>query len=706
MSEYDRMTVTLDGTKVNQSFTWWLEPKDKIGEAMVAVAEKYSAGMADRREQCRRYVQLDKGQILTHNMIEAGLPRSSAEDVALSWNVIQAGRNTAMSVVLRNRVRVMLDTNGADYMLQEAAKDGELFIQGVFNNNKLYEEIDPLVFNDAATPGLGIYLTEPDVFGNTTIKRIIPDALVFNEVEFIRGKARQIFYVEWMSPWDAVSQYATTYEKVKGEIVATVDKRKEAAILAVKTFQQQIPGLNNEHIPLIPIWHGWYLPSFRGAKDGRRVTAVAGVDGRKGATLRCDTWRWTRFPFTFYQIEKAPVGLWGIGIAERLAAFQYQLNDINYEIAEARRLSCHGKWMVDTGSNVNKAQLNNEHEGIIDYTTIEPKHVVIDGIPRGLLEERQETYQQALREIGLSEWTVGGTQPDNIESGEGLRQLREQEQGRALPAGQQFEHTRCDIAECVIMAGLDGFDKNKQLSVSVQDPNGDGMTKIEFETVAELFQDPDAYQIRKYPTSILPSSPTGKFEKLREWKADGTIDHATFVALSDMPDLHTESSLLLAGIKAVRKAITNIVRKGATGYEPPDPAMPLDFAIKLGHMTYLKGLTNGMPETKLALLLNFIDDARALQEPSQQVKGGEGAAMPGAAGAAGGAPGMGPVVDPTAPQVPTLGAMPAPGSLPIADPALSPPPLDPALNGAAPAAPPGMDPAAMGAMPPSAVPGL
>lgn len=647
----DRKRVTLDGTTPSESYLWWTQDDESIGPAMVAVAQKYEAAMSDRREQSRRYVQLHKGQILTHSMLDTALPRTAGEDQTLSWNVVQAAENTAKSAVIRNRVRVVLQTNGADYEQQESAKRAELFIHGVFAGNKVYEELDSTWFYDAATPGLGMLLTEPDEMGNVTINRIIPDALIFNEVEAIRGKPRQIFYVEWLSKWDAVSKYATTFVKDEktGKLKAKVDTEKRDAINAVTAYELPMPSVAGNHIPLIPVYHGWFLPSRLGVGDGRRVSAIV------GCTLSAREWKWTRFPMSPFRVENAPAGLWGIGIAERLAGFQMRLNELNFLIEEAARLGSVGKWMVDTGSNVNPAQLNNEQEGIVYFTGAVPVHVTNDGIPRDLLAERDATYQQALREIGLSEWTVGGTQPDNIESGEGLRELRDQEQGRAVPAGQNWEAAHVDLAECAIMAACDAFDTFPDLQIQVADPDGDGLTKVQFKEIAALLQDPDAYQIRPYPTSILPQSPTGKFEKLRQWKADGTIDHATFVALSDMPDTFTESSLMLAGIKAVRHAVGQIVKRGAAGYEPPDPAMPLDFAIKLGHSTYLKGLRSGMPETKLALLLNWIDDARALTKPPEQLDA-PGAAMAGAAGAAGGAPDMEPE--------------PAPGALPVGDPAL------------------------------------
>jgi hypothetical protein len=604
-----RTKQVLDGTDTVADGVWWTKSEKDIGPAMVQVAKQYEAALEPRREQSRRYVQLYKGQLLAQSMFDAGFARGPF-DARLCWNIVQAGINTAASVVTRNRVRVTFETTGGDYELQQAAKLAELFVQGVFAGNKLYEELDPLWFLDAAAPGLGMLLVEPDEDGSAvTIERTIPDELIYNEAEALRGSRhlQQLFTVQWMSKWAAVAKFATTYD---ADGKATVDQKKVAAIRACQAYQMPLAGVPDKHIPLIPIYRGWFLPSRRGGDDGKRVVAVPGEN--EGATLSVRPWKWSRFPFAFFRTEMSPAGLWGISIAERLEGFQDRLNELNYEIEEAARLGSVGKWLVETGSNVNDAELNNEHAGIVKYTTKAPEFVNLDGIPKDLLNERDKTYQQALREIGLSEWTVGGTQPENIESGEGLRQLREQEQGRAIPAGQQWEGAHVELAELVVMAAVDAFEKNNKLAVNVIDPDGDGLARVEFAKIAKLLQDPDAWQARPYPTSILPQMPAAKFEKLREWRADGTIDQATFEALSDMPDLQQESSLILAGVKAVRHSVGEIVKRGAKGYEPPDPAMPLQLALKIAQATYLRGLRTGMPDDKLSLLLTWIDDCRAL----------------------------------------------------------------------------------------------
>lgn len=625
--EPTRKKITLEDTTPPETGIWWTKGPEEIGPAMVTVMRHLETAMESRRNQSRRLVQLHKGQILTNNQYDSAQPRERNEMLHPAWNVVQSVVNTAASVVTRNRVRVVFQTSGTDYEMQEMAKSAELFVAGVFAGNKLYEHIDQLWFLDGGVPGLGQVLAEADESEdrNIILSRIISDELIFNEFEAAtnNGVPRQLGYVRWRSPWDAIARYCS----VPGDDKGNEERRK--AIEACPRYELPVPNQPGKHIPLIPIYTAWFLPSYRGALDGRRVVAIPGT--LPGCTLRQKVWKHTRFPIAFFQVERSSAGLWGIGLAERVEGFQYRLHELNQYIEEAARMGSCGRWFRETGSNVNPAHLTNEYGGVVDFTGKRPEFEVIDGIPRDLLQERDTTYAQAFKEVGMSEWSANGVQPDNIESGEGLQQLREQEQGRALPCGQNWEAAHVDLAECVIIAAVDAQDEEEEkgkdgkrgkkptrdISVSVVDPDGDGMRKVKFSQFAALLSDPDSYAIKPYPTSIMPTTPTAKFDWLEKRLKAGTIDRPTFEALSEMPDTMAEQSVILAGIKAVRFAITNIQKKGAVGYEPPDPAMPLQAGARLAHAKYLQGLRTGMDEERLYLLLTWRDEAERMLKAAQ-----------------------------------------------------------------------------------------
>jgi hypothetical protein len=675
-------------TKERDDGQWWLLSDEEIGPAAVRAAQRYDMAMVDRREESRRYGQLHKGKLLTSSMHDAASARRLEDDVSPAWNVIQAAVNTEMSVITRNKVRAQVDTRGAEHDLQEDVKECELFIAGVFARNKLYEEIDRLWFIDADVSGLGAVMAEDTDDGDTTLRRLLPDGLVYPEQEWMAGKGRQFFYVEWMSKWDAIAKYASDPDD------AAREEKAQAIRDCNTTFNAPIPGQPDRAIILIPVWTCWFLPSRANMPteapekgedvqlcDGRKVVAVPG--DKPGCTLRVRPWQHTRLPISFLRIERNQVGHWGIGAAERLAGFQHRLNEINYLLLEQFRGGSHGKWMVDTGAGVNDDELTDEENTIVHYTTKKPEWELNNGAAADLLQERTETYNQALKERGLSEWLVGGVQPENIESGEGLRMLEKREEGRALPAGQEWEAAHIDLVECVVIAASDAADTRKRkdlgpLTVIAKDEDGDGLTAVEWDRIARILTDPDSRLIQAYPTSTLPTDPAGKADKLWEWRKEGRIDAAGYAALSEMPDTDAEASLQLEGVKAVRHIVAEIARRGPEAYEPPDITMPLQYGLQLAQRRRLRGFRQGMPEANMQALWDWAADClellnkKPLTPPVDDVTAQQPVApMPvEGAPAAGGAP------------APAQGA-PVDGAAPMAD-AASAAAVDPALGAAVP----------------------
>lgn len=650
---------------------WWNAEDKDIGRHMVAAAQRYEVASHSRREESRRYGQLYKGKLLSNSMHDAASAREFIDDISPAWNVVQAAVNTEMSVITRNRVRVAVDTHGAEYDLQDDVQEAELFVAGVFARNKLYEEIDRLWFLDADVSGLGAVLADGDD-GDVVLRRLLPDELVYNETAAMKRKPREFFICEWMSKADALA-------------LATTQEQADAINTCTHTYMAPLPGSLDQTIPLIPVWTGWFLPSRAGmptevpegkkAKDvdlcdGRKVVAIPG--GHPGCTLRVRKWQHTRLPISFLRIEENQVGFWGIGAAERLAGFQYRLNDLNYLLMEQARGGAHGKWKVHTQAQVNDDELTDEENTILHWSgQVEPKWELNNGMSSDLIKERDTTYAQALKERGLSEWLVGGVQPENIESGEGLRMLEKREEGRALPAGQSWEAAHVDLAECVVLAATDAAAVRKakgtgSLSVMAKNDNGDGLAKIDWDRISRILQDPDSRFIRAYPTAALPNDPAGKADKLWEWRQEGRIDAANYAALSEMPDTDQEAGLALEGVKTIRHIVNAIARKGPDAYEPPDASMPLQYGFTLAQRTRLRGIRLGLPETHLQALWDFAQDCLTL---------------------ANGKPTTPPIDDTTAAQ-PVAPAPPGPGGAP--PPGAPPPGAPPADPAAAPlgAAPP------------------
>ena len=81
-------------------------------------------------------------------------------------------------------------------------------------------------------------------------------------------------------------------------------------------------------------------------------------------------------------------------------------------------------------------------------------------------------------------------------------------------------------------------------------------------------------------------------------------------ALLDHPDLERFKSLDLAAYECVLDTIENIIEDGK--YYPPEPTDDLELAIKLATQSYNKFRLRGVPQSRLDLLLQYLDDVQAL----------------------------------------------------------------------------------------------
>lgn len=432
------------------------------------------------------------------------------------------------------------------------------------------------------------------------VERALPDEVIFSEDEARRGKPHQLFREMWIARHKALEFCKTEEERLK--------------VKAIRGRWEERGGAGGYVADLVPIYEGWYL-----GKKGKHVIALPGL------TVRVRPWKHKRFPVSFFRFEDALAGLYGIGVVERLVGYQVAINEINEAIAECVR-RCAPKWMVETGSAVNPDDLDNEIAGIVEYATTAPQLVALEAIPRGLLEERDRLYQQALREIGLSEWSVNAVKPEGVSSGEALRTVRQQEQGRLIDPGQDWETMHCDLAEVIVMVAADAAERKRTLKVKASDPGAKFVAEIEWKDIAPFIAK-GQYQVKAYPVSMLPISPEGRLQKLEEWRDKGIIDNAQFAQLSEMPDLDRQMGLMNAAIENLRYCFGRMTE--ADVFIPPDETDALELGIRMAHAEYQRAKRQKVPERRLDNLLRWIDEANELLAKAQPAgQSAQGSAAP------------------------------------------------------------------------------
>ena len=204
-----------------------------------------------------------------------------------------------------------------------------------------------------------------------------------------------------------------------------------------------------------------------------------------------------------------------------------------------------------------------------------------------------------------------------------LREFNDIESERFAVIGQRWEQFFIDIAAQAVDQATDLYTKENDLEVKV--PGKSFIEKIKW---SEVSLPADAYIMRCFPSSILPTTPAGRLQVVQELIQGGFLSKEEGLALLDFPDLERQLNLSNAAIDDVMEQLEKIVEDKK--YDTPEMYQNLQLAVKLGQSAYLKARADNQPQDVQELLRRYIDDAQAMIN-DQAAEQAPPAAPPGAA---------------------------------------------------------------------------
>lgn len=632
------------GSKRVPGELWYTLKPEEAGPCMVQTARAQEEGQGSRREENLRYAMAYANRSLG-SLYDLAAP---ADDRSIApWALISAVVGTGTSMVVRNQVKLQVETSGAKTELRRQAKEASRWLGGVFNANRVSQDLAPSLFVWSAVCNLGLAVVRVEAKNGKkrlVAERVIPDEVIIADPEVLGGVPHQGFIRRPMAVEAAIRLYGTTPEKRSA--IETAGTKEEIQVYS-SGYQPK----------LVSLYEGW-------ACNGAHVVAVEGM------TLEYEKWPLDFIPWAPMYVEKPMAGYWGRGWAQMLFGYQCQLWDLNDSIEEQIRLGASPKWLNPIGSNVNPKALSNEHMGIVDHNSgMPPQLVSYPAVHKDLLEERERIWKQGLADVGMSDWGVTGESPGEL-SGEAYDRLTERESGRMVSVGQEYEAFHVRLGEIFLKMGhlVDDW------SPSGSGPGEKELRQVNFKAFSNLIADQPWTVQPPAPISAFPSTPAGKRQQVERWVEKGVMTPQDASMALDLPDNDSESSLLYTAREWTMRRIDDIIEKGAKGYKPPEAAviqvggpMPAQLALKM----YLEAYDRGEDEENLDWVLQWIAECETLagqmQGPAaspvqaQQVQVGgavfaPAGAMPASDPMAAAAP---PVADPMAAQV--ADALPAPG---------------------------------------------
>ena len=462
--------------------------------------------------------------------------------------------------------------------MQRKAKRLTKFTSGQFYGSKIYE-VAPKVFLDACVFGTGVMkIFEHD--GEIKCERVFPDEIVVDDLEARYGNPRQMFQRKVVDKQVLASLFPEFAEDIHNASSVEDDDTLYRA---------------SEQIECIEAWH---LPSSKDAKDGRHVIAI------ENATLMDDSWERDDFPFAFIRWTNRLLGFFGQGLAEQLTGIQVEINRLLRNIQQQMHLAT-PKVFVESGSKISKAHINNEIWGVIEYAGTPPQFFVPKTVSGEIFSHLDRLFNRAYEIAGVSQLAAGAKKPAGLESGVALREFQDIESERFLMVAKAYEQLFLDAADQMIDIAREVSARGESFEVISQ--GDDDIEKIKW---ADIDLERNEYVMKVYPTSLLPTTPAAKLQKVIEMLQAGMLTQQEARALLDYPDLEAVNNMATASQELFNMMIERILEKGI--YQAPEPYMNLSMGIAMMQSAYLRAKINSVPEARLDLFRRFIEDSIAL----------------------------------------------------------------------------------------------
>ena len=576
---------------------WWTKPAEKAYESIWPLVAFIRQSQAIRHQSNVRYFKFYANQQLDNLAATRYLNNLSSfygESARVSYNVIKSCIDTARSKIAKQKPRPMFLTENGDWNLQQRAKRLNQFIMGLFDQigspNGLVREslytIGSNVFFDACVTGTGA--AKMYIYNNKIVaEQCLSDEIIVDQFEGMYRAPRSMHQVKYI---DRDVLY-DLYPKHKDQI---------------RDAKKALTGEQNDSQDMIPVIESYHLPSGPMAKDGRKVICI------ETGTLASTSWDKQYFPFLIQRWSMRPVGFYGIGLAEELQGIQREMNQTLLNIQTAlRRVAVPRVWRHINDHNPNK-RLTNEIGEIGYFSDAPPIFQTPNAMTPEVYNHVDRLYQKAFETTGISQLSSTSAKPAGLDSGVALRNYQDIESERFASVHKMYEnfytpqatYMALDLLETLLAAGEDTI---------VQAHDGMTFKPVKYSEVRIPL---DSFTVRAYPTAYLPTEPAGKFQKVKEGVEAGFWDKDEAMDLLDFPDISKAMRVKQASRNACYHYVEHLVDTGE--YLPVEPYQDIQLTKELLQSYYLEGRTQGMPQDRLDLLQQVMDEIRVREDEAAQ----------------------------------------------------------------------------------------
>lgn len=578
----------------SNNYYWWKDSEKEKHKVIFEYIQYLDQNQQYRQTDNIRFMRLyGNYPDSAFNMYNYSRAESSTYNIQnrVTLNVIQNMIDTVTSKITKTKPKPMFLTDGGTYKMQTRAKKLNKFCEGQFSSTKFYEKAAS-AFVDSCVFGTGaIKIFTDSEEKSVKCERVFIDEIVIDDREALYGEPRQIHQKKFIHR-DVLKEM---FPKFSGQI-------NVAGTLPNSPKLATTEAARGDMVLVIESWH---LPSGTNATDGKRVICI------ENATLLEEEYTKSHFPFVFFKWGRRPVGFFGQGLAEQLQGIQLEINKILKTIQVSMHLVSIPKILLEAGSKVNTAHLNNKIGGIITYSGTKPEYTPLGNIPPELFNHLDRLYNRAYEISGISQLSAQSQKPTGLDSGKALRTFNDLETERFMDVATRYEKSFLEAAEIMIDQAKDLYQEDENLSVMVK-----GDEFLETIKWKDIDLEEDKYLMTLFPTSALSNSPSGRLAEVQELLQAGFISKEDGLKLLDFPDLKSFYDIANASAKNIDKIIELMVEDSK--YTNPEPYQNLEYGIARVQEAYLHYKNMDLEDSKLELLRRWMEDADALRNQTMQ----------------------------------------------------------------------------------------
>lgn len=565
---------------------WYRAVKDDVHAVTFGHVSKLRQKNRSYRDTAMFYMKLRAGsQDVTGDGLYMG------DDGRMRYNLGASTVDTMISIVASQRAVPQSVVKGGDWNVQRKAKLRTRVMQTQAIELKLHE-LSSKAYDDACTTMIGAlhFMRDPDT-GLPHIERVLPLELVWDPTEAMAGYPRSLYRVRLVDRAVLKALYPSKAKDLDGADGPSVNDQRDFALYRQRDCDQVV------------VVEAWHLPSSSKANDGRHVICTS------TCSLSDSPWKRSRFPIVVSRWAPRQLGFLGRSLIEEVRPAQQRIHKLIDYVEQCQDLGSKPQVWVHGNSQVEAEQIDNVAMSVNRYYgDSPPTFFTFDATPHDLEASIEQIREHAWSQLGLTQAQLQGEKPSGVTSAVAMKTVDDIGSRRHA---QNLKHHEAFMVECFqALADLND-------DIAEQNPAFEVRASIrarflETSKWAELKIEEGDERIGVFPISALPTTPTGRYDRIEEWVQAGWITREVALLLHGMPDLEAYEDIETADIRYVQHQVGQILN-GKLGILPEsyqDLAIAADYARK----KYIATREEGAPEEILQELRNFIDAIKDKQD--------------------------------------------------------------------------------------------